>query len=342
MAGEPVRRAGLALALTLGVGVAAIGDRAATQETAPLSATQIADREETSDRGRAALVAAFEIEAASDAFGGVSGLRVFGDDLIAVSDRGNWLRFSLIRDADGRLRGVGTSVRIEPLRDAGKGALEASSADAEALAVTDRGLLWVAFERGHRIVRYDRIGGSAQAEASQLPIAGLASNGGVEGLAIDGDGALIALIEEPVKSRGLPTDAKPGSILGWRLIGGKATPFWIPRIDQFAATGADIGPDGALYLLERRYSFWTGVRLRIRRFEPLTLRALRSHPGPGAVGFGPGRTIATLGPLGPVDNMEAISVEPRSGGGLWIFVASDDNFSARQRTLLLQYAYPPR
>ena len=48
------------------------------------------------------------------------------------------------------------------------------------------------------------------------------------------------------------------------------------------------------------------------------------------------RIVATLRPPLNVDNMEALAVE-RSGGRTRIWIASHDNFSALQRTLLLQF-----
>lgn len=81
--------------------------------------------------------------------------------------------------------------------------------------------------------------------------------------------------------------------------------------------------------------------MRIRRFAPHAVRALTAHRGGQALGLGAGAVVAELGPSGPVDNFEAISVERRAAGGLWLFLLSDDNFSAAQRTLLLQYRYDP-
>lgn len=313
---------------------------AAAQEVVPLAGKALSDTIWRAG-GTAELTAAFELTAGSARFGGLSGLHVAGDRLVAVSDRGRWVRFRLRRDPAGRLIGVGPTVRLEPILDAGALPVGGSSADAEGMAVDPRGRIWVSFERGHRVTAYDVVGGAAQAEASQLPIRGLASNGGVEGLAVARDGALLAVIEDPVGAAGRPDGAPADAILGWRMAGGAAAAFWIPRLDAYAATGAALGPEGALYLLERRYSFWTGVRMRIRRFRPEIVAALAGAVGASAVGLGSGEVAAQLGPSGPIDNMEGLAVEPRAGGGLWLWVISDDNFSGRQRTILLQYAYAP-
>ena len=50
------------------------------------------------------------------------------------------------------------------------------------------------------------------------------------------------------------------------------------------------------------------------------------------------RRLAELGAaLNNVDNFEGITVRPREDGGVRIFIISDDNFSERQRTLLMAF-----
>ena len=56
---------------------------------------------------------------------------------------------------------------------------------------------------------------------------------------------------------------------------------------------------------------------------------------PGAV-VEPG-IAATLGRPFPIDNMEALAVE-QDGTRTLLWIASDDNYSGLQRTLLLQFA----
>ena len=53
-----------------------------------------------------------------------------------------------------------------------------------------------------------------------------------------------------------------------------------------------------------------------------------------------GEEIARLLPPMQVDNFEAIDAVPAPQGGVRIFVLSDDNFGAFQRTLLLQFWMP--
>lgn len=284
-------------------------------------------------RGVLAFVAGFELSSDDPRFGGLSGLALRPGGLVAVSDKGDYVEIDLDRDADDRIRRV-LDARIGALRDAAGLALGGGSRDAEALARSGDGSFWVGFERGHRVAQYRALGGPAVAEASQLPVRGLGYNAGIEALAADRDGALIAIAEEPV-------DGAPETLSGWRMIGGRATAFAIDRIDGFAATGADFGPDGALYLLERRFSFFTGIHMRIRRFAPETMAALRAASPETPVALGAGETLGRLSGSDTIDNMEALVAEAAPDGTVLLTVVSDDNFSAAQRTLLLQFRAPP-
>ena len=83
-----------------------------------------------------------------------------------------------------------------------------------------------------------------------------------------------------------------------------------------------------LVLLERRFSWTSGLSVRIRR---ITLGEIR----PGALVNGPILFEADLGY--EIDNMEGLSVHRSAGGEIVLTLISDDNFSIIQRTLLLQF-----
>ena len=85
---------------------------------------------------------------------------------------------------------------------------------------------------------------------------------------------------------------------------------------------------GALLILERKFSWLSGIGIRIRRI-PLNAVA------PGALVDGPAIFDADLGH--EVDNMEGIDVHVTPEGDTVLTMISDDNFSLLQRTLLLQF-----
>ena len=83
-----------------------------------------------------------------------------------------------------------------------------------------------------------------------------------------------------------------------------------------------------MLILERKFSWISGVGIRIRRI------ALTSV-APGAVVDGPSIFEANL--ENEVDNMEGIDVHVTPEGETVLTMVSDDNFSMIQRTLLLQF-----
>jgi hypothetical protein len=272
----------------------------------------------------------------SPSFGGYSALAIdpSGKTLLAISDAGTWLRATL--DHDGRvLKGVSNAVIGPILGDGGKPLHDDAKRDSEGLTLVDGtpsgGVAYVSFERNQRIMRYpftaDSFGppkGQIQlpAEAKQLD-----ANRGVEALAVLRDGklkgTLVALPER------LAT--KAGDLQGW-LIGGP-TPGGIAlkRLEGFDITDAAALPDGGILVLERRFRYSEGIKMRIRRVSASEIKR-------GALIEGDVLLEATDSLN--IDNMEGIAAHQAASGETIITLISDDNFSALQRTLILQFALP--
>jgi hypothetical protein len=87
-------------------------------------------------------------------------------------------------------------------------------------------------------------------------------------------------------------------------------------------------PDGDLLLLERKFAWLGGIGIRIRR---IALAAI----APGAIVDGPSIFDADLGQ--EIDNFEGLDVHVTPEGDTVLTLVSDDNFSAIQRTLLVQF-----
>ena len=100
-------------------------------------------------------------------------------------------------------------------------------------------------------------------------------------------------------------------------------PFSVPRSGDWLAVGADIGPDGRLYLLERDFKGLLGFRSRVRRFD-ISDSGL-SHE----------TVLLESRPL-QYDNLEGISVW-RDAQDIRLTLISDDNFGMLQRTELVEY-----
>lgn len=250
-------------------------------------------------------------------FGGFSGLEIApdGQSYTALSDRGTLWWGSVVRDEGGRIRDltVAGSARLRSTRD--QPLVAGRLGDAEGLAVAPDGSIWVSFEGLNRIARYPTPDAPAERIASPRAFAGLIPNAALEALAVTADGTILTLPEQ--------TD-DPGPFPVWRYRDGAwDQPFTLPRAGDWLPVGADIGPDGRFYLLERNFHGIRGFSSRVRRFDL------------GPEGFSGGEVLLETTPL-QYDNLEGIAVWD-DGIGIRLTMISDDNFFFVQRTELVEY-----
>jgi hypothetical protein len=200
--------------------------------------------------------------------------------------------------------------------------------DTEALA-GDGDTLYVGVERVHRVLRFDfgRAGVAAHGERVPLPadVAALPPNKGLEALAYAGAGHPLAGTLIAISERGLD---RAGNIRGWLVDGPTPGAFTVLRRDDFDVSDSALLPSGDLVLLERRFTWTTGVAVRLRRIAAAAIR-------PGAVVDGEVLMFADMGYQ--IDNFEGLGVHRNAAGDVVLTLVSDDNFSAIQRTLLLQF-----
>lgn len=261
-------------------------------------------------------------------FGGLSALRMEpgGERFLSLTDRGYWVR-GRIAYRDGRPIAI-RDAEIAPILGANGAPLARTRwYDTEALA-EDSGTVYVGIERVHQIVRfnYARDGLRARGTPIAVPPAfkSLPSNKGIECLAMAPRGGPLAGTLLAISERAL--DAR-GNIQG-ALIGGSGGAFTVRRTDDFDVSDCTIVPPGRLLLLERRFSWLSGVAMRIRSVPLADVR-------PGALVDGGELIFADMGHQ--IDNMEGIGWHRAANGALVLTLVSDDNFSALQRTLLLQF-----
>ncbi len=182
----------------------------------------------------------------------------------------------------------------------------------------------------NRIVRFDfaRQGVLAHAEVVPAPpgISHLPYNKGLEALAFAPRNSKLAGALIGFSERGL--DA--GGNLKAFLIGGAAPgEFSVKRRDDFdISDSVTLPPSGDVLLLERRFSWWTGIAMRLRRIAIADI-------APRALVDGTDLLFADLGYQ--IDNMEGLSVHVDTNGDTVLTLISDDNFSILQRTVLLQF-----
>lgn len=254
---------------------------------------------------------------ASEMFGGFSGIEVSGDGqgFTVISDRGYWTSGRFLRSGD-RLTGV-SYTPLQPLQDLQGLPVEKFRIDAEGLAIADDGTVFVSFEGAHRVWKYAGLNEQAQRAKHHEAFKALQNNSGLEALAIDAGGVLYTLPERSGDWE-RPFPVYRSSNGSW------AQPFSIPRRDKYLPVGADFGPDGRFYLLERDFVWYKGFSSRIRRFE-LT-----------GAGFVNEEVLLTSG-FGEYDNLEGIAAWRDSAGAVRLIAVSDDNFNILQTSQFVEF-----
>lgn len=251
-------------------------------------------------------------------FGGISAMQVGRDEILALSDTGSLIRFARPRS------GVATA-RISPLPD-GPGTTDLKrDRDSESMVVSG-GAAWVGFEGRNAIWRYMLPDWQSASHVAPPTMASWPSNTGAEGMVRLPDGRFLVFSEGPTRPDGanevLLFEGDPA------IPGTPALSLGYRPPEGYNLTDASILPDGRLLLLNRRFRLLDGVsaKLVLLRHSDLIAGAMLD-----------GKEIADFRPPVAVDNMEALSITSENGRTI-VWIASDDNFSPLQRTLLLKFA----
>lgn len=307
-----------------------------TIEAAPLPDFDRLKRDETRF-GKLAYRGGLVLTSPSEYFGGWSGLVLDpdGKGFFSVSDAGIWMSGKLTYGDKGQPAGM-EGVRIGAIQSKdGDPLSRKSDRDSEGLALfkgsAESGSAYISFERKHRISRFDIIGGELSPAKGKVSLPKSArnmhSNGGFEAIAVlrggPNQGKLVAFSETMRDSR--------GNSVGW-IWEGKKRPrkFFMTNDGDYDVTDAAPLPDGGLLVLERRFRFSEGVRMRLRLISARQLR-------PGAV-IDADILVAADG-RSEIDNMEGLATHVGAGGETIVTMISDDNYNrGLQRTVLLQFA----
>ncbi|WP_235868526.1 MULTISPECIES: esterase-like activity of phytase family protein [Meridianimarinicoccus] len=252
-------------------------------------------------------------------FGGFSGLVLLPDraGFVAVTDKGWLAEGRLIRDGEQVVAVSDTTLR--PLLGRTNAPLTPFMSDAEGLARAADGTLYVSFEGYNRVAAL-RPGETRTRWIDRHPdFDDLQTNSGLEAVATDPAGRLITLPERSgAWERPFPVFRHDGR--AW------SQPYTLRRDARFLPVGADTGPDGRLYLLERHFTgFAFASRVRSFAFTDAGLADER---------------LVLETPPGRHDNLEAISVWRDDAGRIRLTMLSDDNFHFLQRTEFVDYAVP--
>lgn len=276
-----------------------------------------------------------ELTSSEKNFGGWSGIAIEPDGkrFAAVSDAGSWMTGEIAYDGV-RPKGI-ANARMGPLlATGGKPLPRDRDKDAEAIALADgnlaKGTLYIGFERNHRIGRFDVTNGVIGPPTGYLKLPPearrMSTNKGFEAVGViqggPQKGAVIAFSERLY-------DKPTGHHIGWLWLKGEPQRLLLKDIDEFDVTGAAGLPNGDVLILERRFRWLEGVKMRLRLVKAAEIR-------PGGVIAGEVLLAADMG--SEVDNMEGIATHRGPQGETVITLVSDDNFNRfLQRNLLLQF-----
>ncbi|MGO4909608.1 esterase-like activity of phytase family protein [Pseudorhodobacter sp. W20_MBD10_FR17] len=255
------------------------------------------------------------------AHGGFSGLEISDDGLsfTVLSDRAGWTHGTITRDADSHISSV-TAAPVAPLLDTDNRPPRGNRGDSEGLAIAPNGTVFVSFEGTARVMQFSSLSKSGKDIPRAPAFKTLSRNSALEALAVDTKGVLYTLPEIPHGGDTFPI---------YRYQSGKwDEALSLPRNPEFDAVGADFGPDGRFYLLERGFHGIMGFSSRVRSF------AL------GANGFGDAR-LELQTAAGTHDNLEGLAVWRDKAGFIRLTMISDDNFLWVQRTEIVEYRVLP-
>jgi hypothetical protein len=276
-----------------------------------------------------------ELVSDDERFGGLSSLELSNDGtkLVAVSDRGFWLKADLVY-TDGHLSGLANAAMTSILGPDGKPYKGKIRNDAEALAGWEPGKIdgkvIVGFESRTRAGQFDlgKNGFKARFKDLRLPKAAVKgpSNKELESIGRFATGPLAGSI---VAISELNLDDN-GDIRAFVWGGKKPFGFAIKQFEDYAITDLAILPDGDIITVERSFSSTTLPGMAVRRIRTEDIVA------GGAVT--PTLIFSGRMPFYRIDNMEGIAVSELNGETR-ITIVSDNNYRPEfQRTLLLQFA----
>lgn len=271
---------------------------------------------ETNDRAR--LDSAYRWERPEDWFGGFSGIEVAADGVgfLMVTDRGRFVQGDIVRDAEGRISGI-ANLASEPVRNAAGALPRPYERNSEGLARgPEGGTVFLSFEGQHKVEAFAYPGAPAQRLPALPGVEGFSHNESLEALAVDRGGRLFLVTEaQSTAGEGFPVWLlEQGE---WRILDE------LPRLGGFRPVGADFGPDGRLYVLERSFNVF-GFSSRVRRFDVVGGRLDNEQE-------------LFRSATGTHDNLEGLAVWQDRAGALRLTMVSDDNFFSLQRTEIVEY-----
>ncbi len=281
---------------------------------APVALSQ--DATDLKRLGRLAFLGGWALTSNDARLGGISALHVEAGGALALSDAGWRLQFPL-PSGSGSVRAEIAMVEEGPGPPGDK-----VNRDIESLVVAGSEA-WLGYEQANAVWRYGRRRFERRSSAQPPAMRQWSDNAGPEAMVRLADGRFLVFAEgnggdsEAILFAGDPTVAgTPALRLRYRPPEG------------YRITDAALLPDGRLLLLNRKVALFEGFTARL-------IVAALPRPAGGAVIIG--QEVAAFEGAVTRDNFEALSVTRESGRTI-LWIASDDNYSPLQRTLLMKFA----
>ncbi len=257
-------------------------------------------------------------------FHGYSGIAAIApDDLLAISDMGHWLRFA--PPGNDRLPRFGDLARVKMG--------DKRQVDAESVTYDPASRhIWIGYEGTNTIER----SGLAMAKpkrAKPESMRGWWDNSGPEAMARLPDGRFLVIGEGSEDWFG---EGKPALLFDRDPVeDGEPLQFGFSAPEGFSAT--DIAPlrDGRVLILMRKIEGVIPPRFsaKIALADPAQIERGKEWQG---------QVIATIEEPMPSDNFEGLAAVPRRDGSYTLWMISDDNGAALQRTLLYRLHWAPQ
>lgn len=267
------------------------------------------------------LLGAWELRSSNSHFHGYSGLVSMGDGtLLAISDRGRRLRFTRPD------KGGGTVEMGLYAADGDKRMTDIEAITRDPLS----GRLWAAYEFANAIERQEADGTEVRRVAPHA-MAHWSDNAGPESMVRLNDGRFIVIAEGRMLFGKTETEALlfPGD----PVEGADPLMFSFAHPRGYRPVDMAQLPDGRVLILTRAVEWGLPPRFSSQLIlaDPADIVAGRIWQG---------TIVAEIGAPVPSDNYEGIAIEPEPDGSAIVWLISDDNQSAFQRTLLLKLRWP--
>lgn len=254
-------------------------------------------------------------------FGGFSALFTLGDSTLrAFSDRGFRFTFTVPDEPanDPRFPKVSRQAMSEERLNWVYWDIESATRDPET------GDYWLGYEYEHAIHRFS-IASQPESFRSLEGEVGWGSNSGLEAMERLSDGRFLAIPEGKDHALIYPSDPVEGGEP-------RQIRFESPA-ESFAVTDLAQLPDGRVLLLMRNVAWGTPP------FEGLI--AIADAPAAGSQDPWSPRAALRFDGVIPRENYEGLAVRAQEDGTVIVWIISDDNISAFQRTLLAKLIFDP-